>query len=547
MIIQNFNNLFEDRGTTSGSAYSQPTTPSSTQLADASLPTVSTTQTPAPAVTIQVPPMGFGSYLNSILPPDIAQAAGAFSTSMLQIKNIKNVPIEKFAQIVTNIETTTGLSVNSTSVPVDTSLATQGSSILAKGSGPYGTYTMSDFMGCMSGLPYLGLEISGPIHDLETTALYNIYKQLYLAVTWERATVSVQYSTYQVESPPTIFTTYYHVTGLTITDPGGGYGREGASAPTITISDGGSGTTTIGLDDTDLTNFGRVTTVSLSSAGTDGTTVPTATVDYPPGGTSFSNTIVQDYIDGANVEIANILASKPALANKLNTNWNYSGTQLTIEQRAIATGQTLQVPLASPSDKVDGLSQYPTTIISFIDNLPQFGLNTEPNMQAQTIEAISNLSTVGGQSIVALMRAARNQARLAEVGIPLDDNIEDTLSAKDTKELIANGTVGGSTPAKLVQTDNTTNVTPNAYGFYNPVDNNYYVTNPDFNGTQLGTVVDTGSASVPGSFAGSDYGNLVPSNLNAFYSSGTLLPSTYTISQAIDEVVTCNCDCWDLV
>ena len=55
---------------------------------------------------------GFGSYLVGIVPEDIAVTAGAFSTTMLQVRNITNIPIEKFAQVVTTIETTRGLAVN---------------------------------------------------------------------------------------------------------------------------------------------------------------------------------------------------------------------------------------------------------------------------------------------------------------------------------------------------------------------------------------------------------------------------------------------------
>lgn len=498
------------------------------------------------SIEIQAPAKGFGSYLYTIIPSDIAISAGAFGTSVSQVRNINNVPIEKFAQVVSNIETTSGLNVNGTAVPVDKTLANQGIAILAKGSGPYGTYTMSDFIGCITGLPYNGLHLQSYINQVETPALYNIYKQLYLAVTWERATVTVQYTTYQVETdpgPPPSYTTYYHVTGLTITVPGGGYGREGASAPTITISNGGSGTTTIGTDDTNITTFGRVTTVSLSSAGTDGTTIPTATVAYPPGGTSFPNSIVQGYIDDANAEIAT-LVSKSAL---LNSAWNDSGTQLTIEQRAISTAFSIKVPLASSGDKVDNLSMSPTAEISFVNVLPQFGLNTAPHMEAQSVEAMADFCTTGGQSMVALMRESRNQARLLAVGVPLDNTIDDAYTPDQTKQLIANGTLSGSKPATLVQDScdvTTGTIKPNPYGNYN--NNTYNITNSNYGGTTIGTVVDTGSSNVPGSFASSPYTNLIPTTLNTIYSSNNTLPSTYTINQAIDEVVRCNCDCWKI-
>ena len=126
-------------------------------------------------LTIQALPQGFGAYLDGILPPDIAIAAGACSVSMQQIKNISSVPIEKFAQVVNSLETTKGLTVNGTSVPTDTSLASQGLALIALGNGPFGTYTMSNFLGCMSGLPYLGINIRQLIQQLETPTLYDIY------------------------------------------------------------------------------------------------------------------------------------------------------------------------------------------------------------------------------------------------------------------------------------------------------------------------------------------------------------------------------------
>jgi hypothetical protein len=61
-----------------------------------------------------------------------------------------------------------------------------------------------------------------------------------------------------------------------------------------------------------------------------------------------------------------------------------------------------------------------------------------------------------------------------------------------------------------------------------------------------GVPIDTGLPGVPGSFAGSPYSDLIPPNLNSWYTSATLMPSTYTVDEAIDEVIRCNCDCWNL-
>jgi len=464
--------------------------------------------TPTSTINIQPAVQGFGSYLDGILPPDIATAAGAFSASMQQIKNISSIPIEKFAQVVTNLETTKGLNVNGTSVPTDTTLAQQGLALIALGNGPFGTYTMSNFLGCMSGLPYLGINVRQLIQELETTNLYTIYRNLYLAVTWEQATAT------------------WNGTSFTYTDRGGGYGR-GTSAPSVTVG-GNPATAIIGTDPTDLTTFGRL--ISITYSGAAG-----AVVIAPPPGGGFPtmNTIIQGYIDDANDEIESIKNNNPSKAQQLITNWELTGTLLSGEQRAIATGLPIRVPNSSPDDlREPTLAGYPSTQYTFVDSIPQYATFTQPNMYSQTLEAIADLNTIGGRSLVGMLRQARNQNRLTEIGVPLDNNIDDKLTKKQESQLIANGTLAGSIPASL----QTELGSPTPFGYYDDADNRYY---------SDGVAVDTGQADEPGSFAGSRYQNLISPELSVIYASDVLLPSTYSVQEAIDEVIRCNCDCWD--
>jgi hypothetical protein len=450
----------------------------------------------------------------------------------------------------------------------------------------------------MTGLPYIGIDILGLINALETPALYNIYEQLYLAVTWEGATAT------------------WNGSSFTYTNRGGGY----ATAPNVTVG-GNPATATIGTDPTNIVTFGRIISISYSGIAS------TVVIDPPPGGGwPTMNTVVQGYIGAANAEILAIQTSKQRLAEQMNTNWNLTGTQLTIEQRALATALPVGVP---PVAAIDDLAQFPTTQYAFTDSVPQFALNTDPHMQAQSIEAIANLCLPGGQSIVGMMREARNQARLTQIGISLDNNISDSITTVENKTLLANGSINNTPPAKLGQVDCNTGdeVTANPYGFYDPEDNNYYVTNPVYlgaggigaggnntgngwtgsgqvgggstpavptavdvgntgiyggsltgnngstglegnglTGNQGGTggtgggvngsnngllngtsAVETGATTAYGSFAGSPYTNIIPANLNVLYTSKNLLPSTYTIPEAIDEVIRCNCDCWDMI
>jgi hypothetical protein len=515
----------DDMGALPSNAYA--TTSTNTTVAQSNDTPIQSTET-STNVNIQVLPQGFGSYLEGILPLDIATSAGAFSVSMQQIKNISSIPIEKFAQVVTNLETTRGLNVNGTSVPTDTALAQTGLELIALGSGPFGTYTMSNFLGCMSGLPYIGINIRQLIQQLETTNLYTIYRNLYLAVAWDPATATASSS----GSGP------YNVS-VTMSNYGGGY----TSVPSVTIN-GTSGLTVtaiIGTDPTNMSTYGKVTSITVSGTSP---TVPTSVTIADPAGPNWTgstrNDLIQDYIDDANLEIQTIKDNDPSRAQQLITNWELTGTLLSTEQRAIATGLPIRVPNSSPDNlREPTLAGYPTTQYSFVDSIPQYAEFTQPHMYSQTLEAISNLNTLGGRSLVAMLRQARNQNRLTQVGIPLDNNIEDKLTKPQESQLIANGTLAGSIPATL----STELGTPDPYGYYDPTTTDYINTNQSFNGD--GGALDTGQAIEPGSFAGSQYRNLISPELSAIYASNNLLPATYSIQDAIDEVIRCNCDCWD--
>jgi hypothetical protein len=244
--------------------------------------------TTANDLNIQALPKGFGSYLNNILPEDIGIAAGAFSRTMQQIRNIQGVPIEKFAQVAGTMETNKGLPLtNGTNVPTNITEAQLGAGIVALGSGPYNTYTFSDFFGCMSCLPYPWKTIQSQIQTLTTTKLSNIYNQLFLAVTWQRGEVSMVQTKYNVliqsyippnpsigdPGQPRIDDWYYTVSS-SVTNAGGGYGRGTAPTPNpvvLTPNNCGASAsvTNIGTDDKFAASngggtFGRITVYSFS-------------------------------------------------------------------------------------------------------------------------------------------------------------------------------------------------------------------------------------------------------------------------------------------
>lgn len=389
------------------------------------------------AVNYQILPEGFGSYLQGILPDDVATAAGAFSATMQQIKNIRKIDIEKFAQVVATLETTANLPlINGTNVPVDVAEAQAAYALVALGTGPKGTYTFSDFFGCMSGLPYDWVSLQTAITNMPTGNLASIYSDLYAAT----------------QGPA------------------------------------------LGL-----------------------------------------NAAVQAKIDLANAQIAIIRTTHPGQSNELIDLWNTTATQLASEQLARDTGLGA-IPTPRTPGKHGDLFPYPLMIYSFTDLLPNYAVLTQPNLSAENLEAISDLELVAGQSIVGAMRAERNQVRLAEIGIELDDNIPDILPYPNEPII----TPPNSSVAAVL-------------GIGTP--DGLPVPSPDIGIDTLGiSQVDTtgpffeigvsGGPIVPGSLAGSPYTALIPPALNPVNTVNVLLPATISVPDAIEQVITCNCDCW---
>jgi hypothetical protein len=550
------------------------------------------------ANNISVPKKGFGSYLYDILPRQQAVAAGAFSFTMRQVKNIERVDIKKFSRAAKSLENTRNLNlVNGTSKPTAQEAIANLQEKEALGTGPYGTYTMSDFFGCMSGLPYPWEKIFNSIKNVETPTLNSVYTDLYLAVTWEGAVLAY---TLDSNSPSD-----YFIDTLSIVSPGGGYGRGGATAPSISLPYGASATCTIGTDPNDIDTFGRLTGVTLVSGGSHTNTSGWyAEAQCPPtstgGGTNTAfgttgwpspmNAVVQNYIDQANAEINSIVTSNSDQVTLLNTYWNILGSQLAIEQRSRYIGLP---PVTVPKDLF--LNPYPTSINIFVDSIPTIAQDTRPHMAAQTLESICNLDTLGGQSTVAQMRQERNQQRLISAGIPLDNNISTGMSSMDQKTLltnntipaginnviesptltlinaspeiygnITNGVLGFTNPAWSVNELGGEKITPIPSGMYIPSDSNLvgeYIpalssTDGDISPILNGDPVPVVNTLVPAALdpiipsrivtvsAPNQLDTNIPSNLDTDYTSSTMLPASYAINEAIDKVIECNCDCW---
>ena len=344
-----------------------------------------------------------GQRLREILPNSIAYACDAFSIAMMQIRNIKSLNIEKFSQVVANLENVIGVATGATNTPANPTLANIGLTTLAYGSGPNGSFLTSDFFGAMSGLGYEWPSLKSALNDIDTSNLLSIYADM----------------------------------------------------------------------ETLLSGVGPYDAQMLV------------------------------YINQANDEIENIKATYPDKVNKVNEIYEQFGVQ--VEKEYILRPSAIQ-DIANIESSIDD-------IYAFVDSISTYALDTQNKCASNVLEAIADLSYVGGQCLVASLREARNQARLGLCGISLDSGIPTDRTILPR--------VDGTTPLE------------------NPIENYTLPSDSPLNNTP----VVTGAANIPGSFAGSPESGLIPYYLNI--QNIPVTNSVLTPQEAIDEVIKCNCDCWE--
>ena len=182
----------------------------------------------------------------------------------------------------------------------------------------------------------------------------------------------------------------------------------------------------------DLTNV-TTTINSMNTAGILGTLIVTYTrmtntvngdynvgntvvIPAGPGAGTYSNrdAALSALISNAASEVSSIQSSYPTQSGNLNTNFTNMAASLSLERTNLSLA-TIDI------------GTLPTTgrgpILGFVQNLPNYGLNTEENGPSQFLETVADLNTQGGQAIVACLREGRNAAFLNAVNIGLDTAI----------------------------------------------------------------------------------------------------------------------------
>ncbi len=286
--------------------------------------------------------------------------------------------------------------------------------------------------------------------------------------------------------------------------------------------------------------------------------------------------VPQYYITAANNEIYQISNQSPNDINEVNMIWEIMGKQMKVEQR---TRYNSLGRVEIPRDPFTYSNQ---DLVSFVDSMPDYS-DFRTGLQGRiTIELIIDRACDVGQNIMAQMRQERNEKTLANCGIPLNNNIPDRTPASTIRTLVTNGTVPGALEGIVINgvewvnpgwptlgppgsptvtapgvVDNGVFLTPlsgTAPGSFTPL-------TTDVEYPVIGPVISVGppetinagpndpnqsdpTTNLPGSGdggGGTNSGGGTPSGPN-----NPFVPAQ-SVESAIEKVIHCNCDCWDLL
>ena len=209
----------------------------------------------------------------------------------------------------------------------------------------------------------------------------------------------------------------------------------------------------------DLTNV-TTTINSMTTAGILGTLTVTYvrmkdtvdgvynvgnTVIIPPGpgAGTYGNVdlALTALISDASNTVTGIQSSYPTQSGNLNANFTNMGASLVSENTNLA--------LAS-IDIANLVAQGRSPVMSFVQSLPDYGVDTEENGPSQFLEAVADLNTQGGQAIVACLREGRNVAALSAVNVGVDTNIPSTPTTIPPQANLIPSTYSDAEAANLV-------------------------------------------------------------------------------------------------
>ena len=169
----------------------------------------------------------------------------------------------------------------------------------------------------------------------------------------------------------------------------------------------------------------------------------TVIIPAGPGAGTYGNVdlALSALISDASNTVTGIQSVYPTQSANLNVNFTDMGASLVSE--------TTNLALAS-IDIANLVVQGRGAIMSFVQSLPDYGVDTEENGPSQFLEAVADLNTQGGQAIVACLREGRNAAALSAVNVGVDTNIPATPATIPPQANLIPSTYSDAEAADLV-------------------------------------------------------------------------------------------------
>ena len=158
---------------------------------------------------------------------------------------------------------------------------------------------------------------------------------------------------------------------------------------------------------------------------------------YANADAAFSNALISNAV----IEIGNIVTAYPTQTTSLNTEFNTMAQKI-ISETDNLTLATINIADLNTNDR--------SPVMSFVESLPEYGVNKEQNGPTWFLEQVADLTTLGGQAIVACLREGQNLAILNNVGIGVDTNIPSEPSSPNPVANLIPATYTESQAANLV-------------------------------------------------------------------------------------------------
>jgi hypothetical protein len=146
-------------------------------------------------------------------------------------------------------------------------------------------------------------------------------------------------------------------------------------------------------------------------------------------------------IPNAVIEIGNVVTTYPTQTTSLNSEFNTMAQKIITESNNL-TLATINIAELNTDDR--------SPVMSFVESLPDYGINKEENGPTWFLEQVADITTLGGQAIVACLREGQNLAVLNSVGIGVDTSIPSESSSPNPVANLIPATYTESQAANLV-------------------------------------------------------------------------------------------------